>query len=60
MKRVPMPKKGGKLASENRIARYVEPHTNQVAARHATMKGVRLLTPGIDTATPECRATNVA
>src|SRR3954470_2383963 len=33
-KRVPIWKKGGKLTSAYLIARYVEPHTRQVAARH--------------------------
>ena len=33
-KRVPIWKNGGKLTSANLIARYVEPQTSHVAARH--------------------------
>src|SRR5687768_10293024 len=34
-KRVPIWKNGGKLTSANLMARYVDPHTIHVAARHA-------------------------
>jgi hypothetical protein len=44
MNRVPMPKNGGKLASENLMARYVDPHTNQMAARQAAVSGETLFT----------------
>src|SRR5947208_9970981 len=37
-KRVPIWKKGGKLSSAYLIARYVEPQTSQVAARHSSSR----------------------
>src|SRR4029453_14788423 len=37
-KRVPIWTKGGKLSSAYLMARYVEPHTSQVAARHSRRK----------------------
>jgi hypothetical protein len=42
--REPFCRNGGRLTSASLIPRYVEPQMNHVAARHAAMRGERVVT----------------